>query len=81
MAYLLSKHEAEQTFAPSAVSHYVQKYSAYQSAEMNRATYTDYTRKTVAVYIDILEVPQSDGNTENVIRVLLGDVDCEGQAW
>lgn len=64
-----------------ALAHYIQKYSAYQSAEMNRATYTDYTRKTVAVYIDILEVPQSDGNTENVIRVLLGDVDCEGQAW
>lgn len=64
-----------------ALAHYVQKYSAYQSTEMSRATYTDYTRKTIAVYINIIEVEQPDGTTDNFIQVLLGDVDCEGQAW
>ena len=64
-----------------ALAHYVQKYSAYQSAEMGRATYIDYTRKTIAIYIDIIEIDHPDGTIENLIRVLLGDVDCEGQAW
>lgn len=64
-----------------ALAHYVQKYTAYQSAEIGRASYMDYTRKTVAVYIDVIAIEQIDGSTENRIRVLLGDVDCEGQAW
>lgn len=64
-----------------ALAHYVQKYTAYQSTDMGKAAYTDYTRKTIAVYIDVLEIDQPDGRTENQIRVYLGDVDCEGQAW
>lgn len=64
-----------------ALAHYVQKYSAYTSAEMGRASYYDYTRKTIAVYINIFEIDQPDGSSENYIQVLLGDVDCEGQAW
>lgn len=64
-----------------ALAHYVQKFSAYQSAEMGRASYNDYTRKTIAIYINIFEIDQPDGSTRNYIQVLLGDVDCEGQAW
>lgn len=64
-----------------ALAHYIQKYTAYQSAEMSKATYTDYTRKTIAIYIDMIEVDLPDGSTKNSIRVLLGDVDCEGPAW
>lgn len=64
-----------------ALAHYVQKYSAYQSAEMGKATYMDYTRKTIAIYIDVIELEQPDGSVENYFRILLGDVDCEGQAW
>lgn len=64
-----------------ALAHYVQKYSAYSSAEMNRATYMDYTRKTIAVYIDVIETDQPDGSVETLIIVRLGDVDCDGPAW
>lgn len=64
-----------------ALAHYVQKYSAYSSREMNRATYMDYTRKTIAVYIEAIETDQLDGSVETSIIVRLGDVDCEGPAW
>lgn len=64
-----------------ALAHYIQKYSAYQSADLNKVSYMDYTPKTIAIYIDVMEINLPDGNTENYIRVLLGDVDCEGEAW
>ncbi len=64
-----------------ALAHCVQKYSAYRSAESGDATYTDYTRKTIAVYINVIELEQPDGQIDNYIQILLGDVDCEGPAW
>lgn len=64
-----------------ALAHYVQKYSAYRSTDVRTPSYVDYTQKTIAVYIDIAEVPQSDGRIEKHIMVYLGDVDCEGEAW
>lgn len=64
-----------------ALAHCVQKYSAYRSAESGEAAYTDYTRKTIAVYINVIELEQPDGQIDNYIQILLGDVDCEGPAW
>lgn len=57
-----------------ATAHYLQKQSNYRSADIKNATYTDYTSKTVTVYIDVLEMPGDD--TPHFI-IELGDVDCD----
>ncbi len=57
-----------------ATAHYLQKYTGYRSADLKNATYTDYTSKTIEVYIDVLEMP--GGDTPYFI-IELGDVDCD----
>lgn len=63
-----------------ATAHYLQKYSAFRGTEMNRAAYTDYTPKTVMIYINRIEIESSRGE-EHYWEILLGDVDCEDDAW
>ena len=63
-----------------ATAHYLQKYSGYRSADMVRAAYTDYSAKTVTVFINITSIEQHDGSVERYAIIKLGDVDCD-EVW
>lgn len=60
-----------------ATAHYLQKFTGYRSADMVRAAYTDYTAKTVTIFIDISSIEQHDGSVERYAIIKLGDVDCD----
>lgn len=60
-----------------ALAHYLQKYTTYTTIESNVPAYTDYTEKTVTIYINSVEVTLPSGETEHYWQVLLGDVDCD----
>lgn len=60
-----------------ATAHYLQKFTGYRSADMVRAAYTDYTAKTITIFINITEIEQYDGSVERYAIIKLGDVDCD----
>lgn len=60
-----------------AAAHYLQKYTGYISADMVKASYQDYTAKTVTIFINLIEIEQPDGSTNQFWQIKLGDVECD----
>lgn len=60
-----------------ATAHILQKFTGYYSVDMVRASYQDYTKKTITIFIDFIETETHDGGSKHYWQVKLGDVDCD----